>query len=263
MKFKWVTGFFAVALLLTGCMGTGNNNEEGRGVRDTNDLENTRFNDMNRNNDITNNVSNRNRGNTADRNGSRYELSKKAADRIVKEVSEIDSAYVITTDNNAFVGAVLASNRMNDDGKRGTTNANDNKRGMTGDNGINEGRGTADDTNVSDKPGIIGDNKVPNRGNQDNVKGTNRANNQDGVGLDSMRGTREGGHDVTDDVKERITKIVQEIDGDIDNVYVSTSPDFINLAENYGNDLDNGRPVRGFFDQIGNMIERAFPQNDR
>ncbi|HLR52391.1 MAG TPA: hypothetical protein VK072_05880 [Candidatus Avamphibacillus sp.] len=28
-------------------------------------------------------------------------------------------------------------------------------------------------------------------------------------------------------------------------------------------DMNNGKPVRGFFDQFGNMIERLFPQNKR
>jgi len=27
--------------------------------------------------------------------------------------------------------------------------------------------------------------------------------------------------------------------------------------------MNNGKPVRGFFDQFGNMIERLFPQNKR
>lgn len=252
MKFKLFGGFFAVVLLLTGCMGA-DKNEEGRGVRNTDNFENTRFNDTTRNNDITNNVSNKNSGNTTKRNGSRYELSREAADRIVKEMDEIDGAYVITTDNNAFVGAVLANNRNGGDDNGGTNDNNSQNRGMMGKDANTEGRGTTDRTNMSG-------NQDMNVGN-DLVK--SGSNNSDDVGLDSMRGTRESGHDVTDDVKERITKIVQEIDDNIDNVYVSTSPDFINLAEGYGNDLDNGRPVRGFFDQIGNMIERAFPQNSR
>src|SRR5699024_9919774 len=68
---------------------------------------------------------------------------------------------------------------------------------------------------------------------------------------------------VTDEVKNEIAEIVQDVDGDIDNVYVSTSPDFLDLVGNYSDDMDNGKPVRGFFDQIGNTIERIFPQSKR
>lgn|SRR5690625_116275 len=66
--------------------------------------------------------------------------------------------------------------------------------------------------------------------------------------------------DLTDEVKEQVADIVQSVDDNIDNVYVTTSPDFINLSQQYADDLDAGKPVRGFFDQIGDAIERIFPQ---
>ncbi|WP_244986926.1 YhcN/YlaJ family sporulation lipoprotein [Oceanobacillus caeni] len=68
---------------------------------------------------------------------------------------------------------------------------------------------------------------------------------------------------LSDHVKKEISDIVRSVDNDIDNVYVSTNPDFFNLANNYSNDVDRGKPVEGFFDQFGNMIERLFPQNKR
>src|SRR5699024_7656998 len=67
----------------------------------------------------------------------------------------------------------------------------------------------------------------------------------------------------TDGEEKAKEEIVQDVDGDIDNVYVSTSPDFLDLVGNYSDDMDNGKPVRGFFDQIGNTIERIFPQSKR
>lgn len=69
------------------------------------------------------------------------------------------------------------------------------------------------------------------------------------------------GHDLTDDVKDKIADIVKDVDANIDNVYVTTNPDFADLVHNYMADMDAGKPVRGFFDQFGNMIERVFPQN--
>ncbi len=65
--------------------------------------------------------------------------------------------------------------------------------------------------------------------------------------------------EVTDDVKDKIADIVRSVDPSIDNVYVTTNPDFLDLADRYVNDMDNGHPVEGFFDQIGSMIDRVFP----
>lgn len=141
-------------------------------------------------------MSNRNneRMNDDTRNDSRYEVSKEAAEKITEKVKEIDSAYVLTTDNNAYVAAQLDNND-----RRGQARNNENNR------------------------------------------------NEDG--------------ELTEEVKSKISKIVRSVDRDIDRVYVSTNPDFLDLANNYANDLDEGRPIEGFFDQIGNMIERLFPQN--
>ncbi|WP_042149277.1 YhcN/YlaJ family sporulation lipoprotein [Paucisalibacillus sp. EB02] len=81
--------------------------------------------------------------------------------------------------------------------------------------------------------------------------------------LDTDNGERNNnnGDKLTDEVKEQIASIVKSVDHDIDNVYVSTNPDFMDLANNYSNDIDNGEPVEGFFEEFGNMIERIFPQN--
>lgn len=132
-------------------------------------------------------------------NNDRYEVAKEAADRITDEIKEIDRAYVLTTENNAYVAAQL-------------------------------------DT--------------------DNNNNANANNNNNGANMDA-----DNGDELTDEVKDRIADIVKSVDDDIDNVYVSTNPDFFDLTNNYATDLNNGKPVRGLFDQMGNMIERLFPQN--
>lgn len=130
--------------------------------------------------DYTNNRDNTN-GN-GERNNE-YEVADKAADRIANEVESIDRAYVLTTDNNAYVAAEL-----------------------------NEG-------------------------------------------------TKENGNngEVSEKVKKQVTKAVKAENKDIDNVYVSTNPDFVNLTTGYRNDIENGEPIEGFFDQFGEMIQRVFP----
>lgn len=243
MKFKLFTVIFATALLLLGCQG---NTQEGRGDNDTT-YENTgnrdgftkRSNDNN-NTDLTQNLSDRDRNsnNRASNNTQdEYDVSKEAADRIVDEVADIDQAYVLTTRNNAYVAAVLDEENTT---PNDNLTQNDRSHNSTGTNVRN-----TNDRNVK--------NRTVNEGDANKRGPDNHTSNRRDV----------EGHEVTDDVKNEIASIVQEIDDDIDNVYVSTSPDFVDLVSNYADDMDNGEPVRGFFDQIGNTIERIFPQNKR
>ncbi|MDY0395941.1 YhcN/YlaJ family sporulation lipoprotein [Virgibacillus halophilus] len=227
MKFKWkLFAILAVLLVaLAACNTNGNNDNTGKNKTNT---EPTRYNnndhyrtDRNNTRDrmdgLQNEANDRFRDNDRindenytrnDRHGknSHYRVAKEAADRITDRVPGIKRAYVLTTDNNAYVAAQLDTNNNNDNGNNGTMN-----------------------------------------------NGTNN-NNRLGNATDT-------GHELTDDVKKEIADIVKGVDHDIDNVYVSTNPDFFNLTNNYATDTNNGKPVRGMFDQLGNMIERIFPQN--
>src|SRR5699024_127880 len=164
-------------------------------------------------------------------------VSKEAADRIVKEVTDIDQAYVLTTKNNAYVAAKLDENQTTPNDH---LSSNDRNHNSTGTNVRHTNH-----RNVKDRTVNKGD---ANRRGTDN----HMANRRDVEG-----------DAVTDDVKNQIAEIVQDVDNDIDNVYVSTSPDFFDLANDYADDMDEGKPIKGFFDQVGNTIERIFPQNKR
>lgn len=255
MKFKHFSVIFAAILLLFGCQGNNNDNqntEESRGNDTT--FEKTRYNDDlhdNRNitrksrdntdnNNLTEKLSDRNRHSNNRNSNNRhdkYDVSKEAADRIVDEVAEIDRAYVLTTNKNAYVAAQLDENETTPDDDLTKNDRNNNSAGMNVRN--------VNDRNVKNRTVNDGD---TNKRRMDN----HMANRRDVEG-----------HEVTDDVKNKIADIVQDVDNNIDNVYVSTSPDFMDLADDYVTDMDNGKPVRGFFDQIGNTIERIFPQNKR
>src|SRR5699024_10206308 len=56
--------------------------------------------------------------------------------------------------------------------------------------------------------------------------------------------------DVSDKLERAVTDAVQDADKDIDNVFVSSNPDFIDLTSNYMRDIDRGEPIEGFFDQF-------------
>ncbi|TRM11814.1 hypothetical protein FH966_09055 [Lentibacillus cibarius] len=112
------------------------------------------------------------------------------------------------------------------------------------------------DNNVRNNNNVRNDNNI--RNNNDTADNNNYTNNNNATNIN-----RDRGQEVTDEVKNEITRIVKSVDSDVDNVYVSTNPDFFDLAGNYADDVDSGKPVRGLFDQMGNMIERVFPQNKR
>jgi|SRR5690625_934270 len=250
-QIKYLLFGVAIALLLitVGCQGT-QNNEEGMYDRNNqNDqYENTRNNNNRYNNMTDNNRNNRynnvtdgdrttrnNRNNTLDNQrienrtdrmsnrGDRYEVAEEAADKITDDIDEINYAYVLTTQNNAYVAAVLNDDKNNDN--------TDNNKSVRNDR----------DNNPDRKKG-----ESHARDNNRNFQNISNDTDAD---------------DLTDEVKDEISDIVQSVDNNIDNVYVTTNPDFANLTNDYVNDMNDGRPVRGFFDQIGNMIERIFPQN--
>lgn len=65
--------------------------------------------------------------------------------------------------------------------------------------------------------------------------------------------------EVTKQIEEKVSKAVKEADQDIENVYVSSNPDFVDRMRNYGDDIQNGDPVEGLFEEFSEMTRRVFP----
>ncbi|RLL44975.1 hypothetical protein D8M04_08865 [Oceanobacillus piezotolerans] len=222
MKKKLITGGLVLAISLFGCQANNNDDDAARSNNNGQNVEQTRFQNnagegnanrwdymMDRNadrlqTDRDNDGRNMNNVDRVNNNENRYNVDKEAADRIVNQVQGIKTAYVLTTDNNAYV----AAERDNDNNNNNNDNDNNN-----------------------------------NNNDNDNQ---NRNDNND---------------ELSDEMKNEIGDIVRSVDNNIDNVYVSTNPDFFNLTNNYVEDVHQGRPVEGFFDQFGNMVQRIFPQN--
>jgi spore cortex protein len=211
MKKMLISVAAAALLVTTGCGGA--DNEEGQQGTQNNNIEPVKFknhdNALDRNNrnytmqrdleepnnydvrninNTTNDDNNKGKSENDNNDSDQYEVANEAADQLVKKIDVLDNAYVLTTENNAYVAADLKTHQ----------------------NG-------------------------------------NNLNNKNG--------------EITDEVKKKISSIVKSVDPDIDNVYVSTNPDFMDLANNYADDIDNGEPIEGLFEEIGNMIERVFPEN--
>jgi len=125
-------------------------------------------------------------------NEPRVDVADQAAERIADGIEQVDSAYVLTTDNRAYVAAVIDNDDNNNDG--------------------------------------------------------NNVNNQEE-------------NEITDETREEISRIIQSVDPNIEEVYVSANPDFVDLVNGYVEDVGNGEPIEGFFDQFQNMANRLFPMN--
>lgn len=64
---------------------------------------------------------------------------------------------------------------------------------------------------------------------------------------------------VSKDLEDKIAKKVREADNNIDNVYVSLNPDFVERMNEYGKRINEGEPVEGFFKEFGEAVRNVFP----
>jgi YhcN/YlaJ family sporulation lipoprotein len=64
---------------------------------------------------------------------------------------------------------------------------------------------------------------------------------------------------ITKALEDQIAKEVRATDPTIQNVYVSTNPEFVDRVKQYVDEARHGRPVSGFFNELTQMIQRIFP----
>ncbi|MBH0228649.1 YhcN/YlaJ family sporulation lipoprotein [Halobacillus yeomjeoni] len=96
-----------------------------------------------------------------------------------------------------------------------------------------------------------------------NVPGVDKAyvlKTRDNAYVAAVLDRNRGAADLTDKIEKDITKAVKDTDQDINNVYVSSNPDFIDLTNTYINDERSGEPMQGFFQDFGQMVDRMFPE---
>jgi YhcN/YlaJ family sporulation lipoprotein len=93
-----------------------------------------------------------------------------------------------------------------------------------------------------------------NRGNEIGTR--NRGNNQGGrMGFNQQ-------DEVTEQIKEKIASQVKSVKPDINNVFVSANPDFLNRMNGFVDQVQDGRPLRGFMAEFNTLVERIFPTNE-
>ncbi|MGY3714515.1 YhcN/YlaJ family sporulation lipoprotein [Sutcliffiella cohnii] len=64
---------------------------------------------------------------------------------------------------------------------------------------------------------------------------------------------------LTEEVENKIAREVRKTDRDIQKVYVSTNPEFVDRMQGYINNINEGRPIAGFFEEFTETISRIFP----
>jgi spore cortex protein len=132
-------------------------------------------------------------------------------------------------------------------------NVSENDNGMIDDNNDNNNNANGDNrydvaekaaNKVSDLPEVA-DANVLVTDNDAYVAAQLKNNNNEGK--------------ITRDLERKISKQVKSTDQNIDNVYVSTNPDFVDRVNDYVNKVQQGKPVQGFGDEFAEVIRRVFP----
>jgi YhcN/YlaJ family sporulation lipoprotein len=65
--------------------------------------------------------------------------------------------------------------------------------------------------------------------------------------------------EIRKEVENKISDKVKSTDPDIENVFVSANPDFVDRMTDYGDKIQEGRPVQGLFEEFTEMTQRIFP----
>lgn len=74
-----------------------------------------------------------------------------------------------------------------------------------------------------------------------------------------MNNNDDNADEVSKDLEDKIAEKVREADVDVDNVYVSLNPDFVERMNDYGKRINEGEPIEGFFDEFGEAVRNVFP----
>ncbi|KXJ32335.1 YhcN/YlaJ family sporulation lipoprotein [Bacillus spizizenii] len=161
--------------------------------------------------------------------------------------------------DNANPENVNYRNPANDNGTRNINDANNNRDNVdnnvtdnVNDNGNNNNNGN-DNRKLE-----VADDAADKITDMKEVKHANVivAGNQAYVAVVLTNGNKEVGKDL----KKKISDKVRDTDKNMDNVYVSANPDFVDRMQGYGERIQNGDPIAGFFDEFSETVQRIFPQ---
>lgn len=185
---------------------------------------------------------------------------------------DVQTAHVLVSDRDAYVAVTLhngngvnRSSGISAKGLGGPLNPTGFSRG-TGMNGITNG--TRGGTGAYGMNGTYGTNGLHGV-NTDGLNGTYGTYNtgMSGVRNNTMRpfstSNNQGNGSVRDhvpqDVKDEITKKIKKTAPHIQNVYISSDPDFVTGVGGYTTQSRDGATLNGYVRDFERMVERIFP----
>ncbi|PJH95196.1 YhcN/YlaJ family sporulation lipoprotein [Bacillus sp. SN1] len=150
-------------------------------------------------------------------------------------------------------------NPVNDNGTRNINDVNNNRDNV--DNNVTDNVNNNDNNNNNgnnNRKLDVADDAADKITDMKEVKHANVivAGNQAYVAVVLTNGNKEVGKDL----KRKISDKVRDTDKNMDNVYVSANPDFVDRMQGYGERIQNGDPIAGFFDEFSETVQRIFPQ---
>ncbi|WP_308635421.1 YhcN/YlaJ family sporulation lipoprotein [Paenibacillus silvisoli] len=256
MQRKWAVLAAGAMLttILTGCMDNqgdlGNRNIRNNSVAydmNGNRIINTRFandqmNEMNRANGHRLNSNNI----IGLHKNYRLEMSQDIANRL-ESLPEVNNAYVMLTDNNAYV-AVSMKSRADMRGSRAMNVPSAPMPLSRTQQAYQRPYMKAGNTNTRisaiSTPNMMRNLAAPTPSPTTTAAPGNLARTND---------------EVTDALKDRIANEVKQMAPSVKNVYVSANPDFVDRMTSYMNDVKTGHPIQGFVAEFNAMVDRIFP----
>ena len=113
---------------------------------------------------------------------------------------------------------------------------------------------------------VLDGNVVDDTDNTDNADAETGTDTETDTGTDTETDTETDTNNNNDpdqvlspDLEDKIAEKVREGNENIQNVYVSLDPDFVERMTGYVDEINQGEPVEGFFGEFTEAIQRVFP----
>lgn len=146
--------------------------------------------------------------------------------------------------------------------ENGVTNNNDEKRDDNQDDNNTDGLDNGVDHNGESRLDLAEDaaDKVAELEEVDNATVIITDNNAYvAVMMKNEGDSTAGEEELSKDLEDKISEKVREVKSDVKNVYVSLNPDFVERMRGYGERINEGEPIEGFFDEFGEAVRNVFP----
>ncbi|MFD0712402.1 YhcN/YlaJ family sporulation lipoprotein [Paenibacillus sp. GCM10027626] len=197
----------------------------------------------------------------------RMEMSQEISDKITS-MKEVDGAFVMLTDQNAYVAVTTKSERGTKAQSRPLSRtkssllpqeSNYNIRksyGMTSIHGVPENRAQPSAKDYD----MLGTRAIDSTRSYDETKThSNRPYYAHQNQVYHQHADVPSERAIDRSLKDRIANEVKRMAPQIQHVYVSANPDFVSRMTGYMEDVRQGHPISGFIVEFNAMVERIFP----